>query len=804
MKLLKFILSFLISAACVYFLNVKTGQPPPLGKFLDPFHGFWQNSYTGSPTEIDLQLVGLKDEVTVIYDSLLIPHIFANNSEDLYFAQGYITAKDRLWQMEISTHAAAGRASEILGEGALTFDRTQRRKGMVFGAKNSLDLIATHPETMSALESYASGINAYIHSLDYKSLPLEYKLLDYEPEPWEPLKTALLFMNMANTLNVQEKDIENTNFYNTYGLKLLNLIYPDYEGVSDPIVNNPGGWDFDPVRLDSVPLAVPEGLVDSIMTPKGDPYAGSNNWAVSGKKTKSGYPILCNDPHLELNLPSIWYAIQLNAPGVNTMGVSLPGSPFVTIGFNDSIAWGMTNAQRDLVDYYTITFQDKSCDRYMLDGIWVPTQKVIEAFKVRGAETVFDTVIYTNWGPVMYDRNFRPESDKKNLAFRWKSHDASDPALTFYKLNRARNHDDYMDALNSFFVPAQNFAFASVSGDIAIRIQGKYPVRRKNEGRFILDGSKSSSGWQEFIPNDQNIQVYNPERGFISSANQYPADTTYPYYITANNYEAFRNRRINKILDSLEDITPQDMMKMQNDNFNLAASEALPYFLAQINPFSLNEKEKKVYETLKSWDYYNNADSEAATRYEMWWDTLVPMAWDEIKDSKAALDYPSTYMTIKLLKDNPDLSFFDRQSTPEKETAPDIIRASFKQSVSDMEKWIEKNGDDIRWAKFKNTLIRHLTGLGPFSRHVMNGGNHGIINATSSRNGPSWRMIVSLEPSGIKAWAVYPGGQSGNPGSPYYDDLIPYWEQGQYYPLQFYPAKDPKEFMIKASLKPKE
>jgi penicillin amidase len=325
-----------------------------------------------------------------------------------------------------------------------------------------------------------------------------------------------------------------------------------------------------------------------------------------------------------------------------------------------------------------------------------------------------------------------------------------------------------------------------VSGDIAIRVQGKYPVRRKNEGRFVLDGSKSSSGWKAFIPNEQNVQSLNPERSFVSSANQYPVDTTYPYYITASSYEAFRNRRINYVLDSLNDITVEDMMRLQNDNYNLEASEALPLLLGYLNPFGLSTEEKVVFEILKNWDYYNNPGSEAASYYEIWWTTFEQMLWDEFRNAEVSLRYPTDYTTIELVRDSVQLEFYDRLETPERETLSVVIESSFKEMIIRANRWLEGNGEKIPWAIFKGTTIKHLVQqLDAFHIPVFNGGNRGIINATSSRNGPSWRMVVSLDPSGVKAWGVYPGGQSGNPGSPFYSNLIPYWESGKYYPMLF-------------------
>src|SRR5690606_35320769 len=369
--------------------------------------------------------------------------------------------------------------------------------------------------------------------------------------------------------------------------EMVDLLYPDNENTGDPIVNKPGEWTFPPVTLDTIALALPDDLIKIDKRPRMDPTTGSNNWAVAGSKTYTGHPMLAGDPHLQLSLPSIWYAIQLHAPGVNVMGVSLPGVPCVIIGFNDSIAWSVTNAQRDLADWYKITFRDGKRDQYLLDGEWVDTRKVVEEIRSRDGSVFYDTVVYTHWGPVTCDHNFGADSDPNGYAFRWISHDPSEEISAFFRLNRAKNHAEFSEALNFFSAPAQNFVFASVSGDIAIRIQGKFPVRRKEEGEFVLDGSKRSNGWLAFIPNAHNISDKNPPRGFVSSANQYPVDSTYPYYITSTEYQAYRNRRINDVLRRSENITYRDMMRLQTDNYNLKAAESLPMFLSYIDTTAL-------------------------------------------------------------------------------------------------------------------------------------------------------------------------------------------------------------------------
>jgi penicillin G amidase len=542
-------------------------------------------------------------------------------------------------------------------------------------------------------------------------------------------------------------------------------------------------------------MALPEELIRiTNKIPLQDPTTGSNNWAVSGSKTETGTPILCGDPHLNLNLPSIWYLIQLHAPGINCMGASLPGVPTVIIGFTDSIAWSLTNAQRDLVDWFKISFQDTKKEKYLLDEKWIDSNKKIEAFHVRDQPVFYDTVVYTKWGPITYDENYHAENKLNQYAFRWASHDASDEFVTFYNMNRGKNHADYMSALDSYVSPGQNFVFASVSGDIAMRVQAKYPARRKDEGKFVLDGSKSFNGWQAFIPNDQNVMDKNPDRGFVSSANQYPVDATYPYYVTGTSFENYRNRRINKVLNESSAVTPTDMMKLQNDNYNLKASESLPLFLQSLDSTTFNAQEKKAYQILKSWDYFNSKESEGASYYEAWWSNLMQLVWDELNKENVVLIRPTSFNTNKLIKDKPDFVFFDIQDTQEKETAEDVIRKSFTFGVEDIEDWITEHSDTTetsnngalpKWADYKDSYLTHLLRMDPMSIHVRAGGGRDIVNAHSRTHGPSWRMVVSLEKSGVRAWGTYPGGQSGNPGSPHYTDMLGRWLEGKYFSLHF-------------------
>lgn len=801
MRIIKLLASLFFTIGLIILLDnrwVIMGNPvPPLGKFLSPFQGFWNNlegDDAAAPEPIVIS--GVKDSITVIYDTLSVPHIFASNDMDLYFAQGFVTARDRLWQMEFITHAAAGRVSEIAGPGPnnviVDYDRGQRRLGMVYGARHALDALRENQDEMIMVEKYTEGVNAYISSLSYASLPFEYKLLDYRPEPWTALKCALFIKSMAQSLCMSDKDMEMTNALTLFGADVVDLLYPDREDVGDPIVDNPGHWQAHHIIPDTVPLALPEGMINLQKLPRQDPGIGSNNWALAGSKSASGYPLLCGDPHLNLNMPAIWYAIQLNAPGINVMGASLPGVPGVVIGSNDSIAWSVTNSQRDLVDWMSIAFQNNSRDHYLLDGTLTPTVRQVETFLVRDRPAVKDTIVFTVWGPITYDEHYHPDDQRRQYAFRWIAHEPSHELGGLYKLNRAKNVAEFDAALRSYSNPALNFALATTRGDIGMRVAGQFPVRRKNEGRFVLDGSRRSSGWQSFIPPEDQIASLNPARGFESSANQYPVDATYPYYITATSFEAYRNRRINERLASLSRATPEDMMAMQMDAYSLIAAENLPWMLAALDTASLAPENRRVAAALGKWDRINDGSQTAPSYFAFWKRNLLALAWDEMAGPKYMLDRPTVFTTFRLLRSQPGLSFFDIQSTPEKEQAADLVRMAFALAIGDMGDWKQAHpGADPIWSRVKATRVDHWLRLEALGETVTGGGSEDAINALSPSHGPSWRMVVSLDPSGIRMWATYPGGQSGNAGSRYYNNLIPSWEAGRHRELQM--LKSPAE-----------
>ena len=814
MRIIPFAISTVITAGLVFALNKPWGAIPPMGKFLSPQHGVWQNAEAADKNyNASLKFDNLKGKAEVYFDERLVPHVFAEYDEDLYFIQGYLHAKFRLFQMDLQTKAAAGRASEIAGSKAIQYDRRQRRLGMVFAAENALREIEKDPQAKALFSAYTNGINAYIASLKESELPVEYKLLNFKPEKWSNLRTALLLKMMANMLaGDTETDLANTNAKSVFAPDEFAALYPQVPDSLMPIVpkgtafDKPGITPIKPVSADSVYFSAKQEVAMQNFV-EDDAADGSNNWVVAGSKTKTGVPILCNDPHLELTLPSIWYEMQLKTPTSNVYGVSLPGSPFIIIGFNDSIAWGVTNSQRDVKDYYNIRFKDKSKQEYWFNEKWEKTRLEIDTIKVKGAGDVYDTIAYTVFGPVMYDESFADTltKSKLNLAVRWTAHDPSNEGMAIYQLNHAKNYDDYALAIKGFNCPGQNFVFASKTGDIAIWQQGKFPARWNGQGLYIMPGSDSSYMWQGFIPQPENPHAKNPERGFLESANQRPADASYPYFIPGS-YITARGITIENKLSAMNGITPEDMMQLQNNYFNTTAEDVLPILFKNVNEANLSKKEKEYLDIVKSWDLLATAESEGQTVYTFWWGSLRKIIWDHLTRDAGNLKNKIPVMGAQALLEilKRDSSFMYKGTTAQDSlSGNNPVTLALKEATQKIDEALAKaGGKGLAWKKFNKPGVYHLLDkskkdLLPFDRPNLDVGGAGdIVNAISGSHGPSWRMIVQMSAQ-TEAYGLYPGGQSGNPGSKYYDNMIDYWVQGKYYKLWFMQDADRTSSNIK-------
>lgn len=804
MKFIKFIVSLAITGILIYLLNTSQelagNTVPPLGKFFNPYGGFWYNAEdVEKPSYQGQNLSGLKDEVSIQYDEHLVPHIFAKNNHDLYMAQGFVVAQMRLWQMEFQTHAAAGRISELIGEKALNFDRLQRRKGMVTGAEATLKSMQEDSEIFDYLEAYASGVNAYISSLTYKDYPLEYKLMGYNPEEWTVLKSALILEYMIDNLTGFDNDLENTNLIGLIGKEKFDILYPEYNEGIEPTVPTDSVWWFTPLELPSDQYEPETGNIPQTL-PKPNPDNGSNNWAVLGSKTKSGKPILANDTHLGLNLPSLWVMMQLHSPDVNVFGYTFTGAIGITIGFNENSAWGYTNAPRDTRDWYNITFKDGTRSQYLYDSTWKEATYKIEEIQIKGQSPFYDTVTYTHHGPVVYDKSFMGNDDgSQNYALRWTGHDGSRVQRALYQLNRTQNYDEYRKAIEYWDSPPQNIIFANTNGDIALTVQGNFPLKWRGQGKFLMDGAKPENDWGTFIPKDHSAYQLNPERGFVSSANQHSVDEAYPYYFYSSSNEYYRNRQINRLLQDMKSITVEDFMQMHMDSYSIKAEETLPFLLDSINRSSLNSEQQAIIKELTTWDYHYEVESIAASYYNVWWQNFRQLLWDELDKDGMVITYPNSYNTTQLIKNNPISDYSSNH-----DSLSDIITQAFILGINQLEKWSEDKEMPYTWANYKGTSIIHLSRIPAFSRNnIQIKGQADAINATKPNHGPSQRMIVELT-NPPTAWGIYPGGQSGNPGSKYYDNFMEQWRDGGYIPLTLMntPETDKERLLITYTLQP--
>ncbi len=380
MKKVRFLLAALITLALFWALGrpwpVADARIPPAGKFLSPFAGFWVSGRAIDELPGDLTIPGLEGEVQVLWDHRRVPHIFAANDHDAWFAQGWLTARDRLWQMEFQTHVAAGRLAEIVGADALDLDRYHRRIGLPLAAKRAMEAASEHQPSLAALTAYAAGVNAWIDTLSAADLPLEYKILDYEPERWTGLKTALLMKSLALTLSGHTNERVMTLTREILGRDETERLFPVHRPFTEPIVPEETRWEI-PAPAFRAPVSSPPDLSGWEFSPamtdthreEAEHATGSNHWAVDGSRTANGRPILASDPHLPLTLPSIWYEIQITTPEYSAYGISLPGAPGVIIGFNRNIAWGETNGEDDALDQYLLKFRNDDHEDYFHEGV---------------------------------------------------------------------------------------------------------------------------------------------------------------------------------------------------------------------------------------------------------------------------------------------------------------------------------------------------------------------------------------------------------------------------------------------------
>lgn len=736
----------------------------------------------------NLKLNGLTAEVQVLRDKFGIPHIYAQNEADLYKATGFVMAQERLWQMDLLRHVTTGRLSEIFGESMVKADYVMRT--LQIPAKSRMVMEKTEPEILEALKNFAWGVNQYIET-HQKNLPPEFVILGYKPEQWEIEHSINMVGYMGWDLrHGWSEDMLLTGLAAQVDSTHFRQIAPDMK--NHPFSVFP---DFKQQlkALQSVKLSA----IDQISDLGLEVFNASNNWAVSGKKSVTGMPLLANDMHLALNAPGIWMQMHQVVPGkLNVTGVALPGQPMIVCGHNDSIAWGMTNVAVDNLDFYQEKI-NKEQDKYFFNGEWKPLKIEILKIKTKEGHVYERTLRSTHRGPLISE--LKGITDRQ-LSMRWSGLDYSNEVRGVYLLDRAKNWNDLRNAATNFVAVSQNIVYADVKGNIGLQCSAGIPIR-KGDGFSIYSGETSEYDWTGYVPFDELPNEYNPERGYVSSANNKTVSENYPYYISRWFSMPYRIQRIRQLLEAKEKLSIGDFQQIQSDHQSQIAVAYLDKFVKALESKNLTDKtELKALGILRKWDSQMERESTATTIFETLYMNLIRnMVSDEldeqlIKDVMGNQTLCENLIATSLRSENP--VWFDNIKTKEKETFEDILALSLKNTVADLTKKLGNNPDKWKWQKVHTLTLMHpmgkvkmldiLFGLNSKTYGVP-GGSYTVCPYSWSFNdayladhGPSQRHVFDVA-SWDRSETIIPTGTSGIPGSPYYCDQTKMYMNNQYH-----------------------
>ena len=745
----------------------------------------------------NIPLKGLYDSVEVIRDSLGIPHVFAKNEHDLYMAVGYILAQDRMWQMDLLRRVTTGRLSEIFGSSFATTDQLLR--ALRYSDKSNRILDSCSAELKTALLSFSEGVNQYLQHQGTK-LPLEFRLLGYQPEPWEPVHSLNLIGYMAWDLKSGWSEIMVNEIVAKVGDSLASQIIPSMNWYKSFIYNNlpaVSGLASEIIRTDR--FLEESGL---------QVFKGSNNWVVSGKKTASGKPMLANDMHLSFGIPGIWYQMQQIIPGkLNVTGVVLPGQPLVICGHNDSIAWGMTNAYVDNVDFFLETVNPQDTNQYLFNGNWRKMEIRKEKIRTKEGTEIERINRFTHRGPVV--SSFKGFGDKV-VSMHWPGDEYSNEMRTVYLLNHAHNWKDFTNAVSTFLAVSQNIVYADVSGNIGMFYAAGIPIRKEASRLGFRPGDTDAYDWKGFVPSKDLPYVFNPPSGYVASANNRPAGDDFPWFIGRWFSLPYRYDRICQLLDSADKMNTDDFVRIQTDETSLMAKEMLPGILSSAGQAeNLSALEKQILDTLTRWDGTMRADQTAPLVFETLYQHLFRLLLaDEMGDTLFRKYYEESSMpkfAVYAIWRNPCSAWCDNVNTPDrKETLSDIIRLAFHQSVDSLRNML---GDDIsrwKWGEVHTLTLAHPLGKvalldklfrlnrGPFrtggSFHTVRPYSYSFGTPFTANHGASERHIFDLS-NWDNSLTVIPTGNSGIPGSPFYCNQTSLYISDAYHPDVFFPER---------------
>ncbi len=664
---LRFSLIFLSLAGLVFLAKGFAGLPP-LGPFFSPSQGFWHNSAVNlSPKNRgQMELEGLQSQVKILWDESGIPHIFAESDRDLYFAQGYLEASERLFQMDLITRVGSGQLAEWVGDRGLDLDRFFVGLGLRQAAQKALGVMMADEKTREALVAYSEGVNAFVDSLDYKIYPIEYKLLDVEPGRWSPDRTAAFLKMMSFRLAGLNHDLDLTRALQKLGADRVQQLFPDFVEPIEPVIHEGLGGPLAQAGGRAGPRdSNPQEVFVSAFNSFPDyfnPFRenGSNSWAVAPERSQTGRSLVANDTHLGFGLPGNWYELALVSPSQSVYGVSFAGTPGVMIGWTPSVSWAVTNGYSDVLDWYEVEFKSEdSSEEYYFEDEWWTTESFHEVIVSRSGKEIFLEQAWTHQGVVMHRQG------KLGLVARWVPHRGSNELKTFLELNRAKTYADCRSAIQHFEAPSQNFICADQS-QIGIFHQGRFPVRKKGQGRYIKDGLSKRSDWAGWLSAEELPRLESPQSGVLRSANQRPVTENFGNYFGWDFPPSYRARRISQLLDvnGTNTFSAQDLKQMQLDNLNLHAQAYLPLMLeilgAENSHSSLSPLSRKAAQKLGGWNYLDLAKSVEPSLFFFWWRNFEDLLWTPHLGERQDTLFPNLQRTGSLVaavwqdKNHPD------------------------------------------------------------------------------------------------------------------------------------------------------
>jgi penicillin amidase len=750
---------------------------------------------------------GLSGEVRVIRDTRGVPHIIAHNTKDLFFAQGYVAAQDRLWQMDFSRRLVLGMLSEVMGPRLLDHDKEQRIVGLRQIAERSWQALSARDR--SHFEAYAAGVNAYIEA-HHDNLPIEFRVLQYSPEPWTGLDSLLCGILMSQGLNytLYETKLVRERFVAKLGPELAADLYPNASwrdhppGLDQKVA--PSQNSLAPPRLESPRSSFDSGQAPTdLHSSDGPQIGGSNNWVISGTHTASGRPLLANDMHLDHHIPNTWYEAHLEVPSQNgepefdVVGFTLPGFPYVLVGHNQRIAWGFTNLVPDVEDVYVENV--RSDGEYQTPDGWKPMETRHEVIRVKGKPDVQMDVMLTRHGPVVTDLVTNLQlvaNEKRTLALKWAAYD--DPVtVPFFDIDTAQNWQEFRTALSHFSSPAQNVVYADVHGHIGYQAAGHIPIRKSGDSSLPVSGSDNLHEWTGYVPFNQLPSIYDPVSGVIATANNRVTPPGYPYIISTQWGSPYRTERIYEVLGSEKKFTAEGMLKLQTDTYSEFDRFCGQRFAAAVSHSSkASARAREAAKIMQDWSGWVSAELAAPTlvnrtRQEIFRLLLEPrlkptsgerhdndLDWTDYEwfMSSVALENLLTQQPSRWLP--PSFTSYDELLTNAVENV-----VNQKEAPRDLASW--------NWGQQAALHLQHpIFGKIPILRHwsgpaaVPQSGDRYTVKQTSSRAGPSERMTVDLANLDASEFNVLTG-QSGQLFSPYYMDQWQAWYTGFSFQMPF-------------------